>query len=652
MMHHPTRLAVLILVLLPTLVACREATIAPPAGPPERAQEPAPESSALTYQDPSRPIAERVEDLLARMSLAEKVGQMTLVEKNSLRPGDVATYYLGGVLSGGGGSPRSNTPAAWLEMVNGFQEEALTTPLAIPLIYGVDAVHGHNNLAGAVIFPHNAGLGATRNPELVREIARATALEVAATGITWNYAPVVAVPQDIRWGRTYEGYGEQTELVSEMGAAFVSGLQGDDLASPTGVLATPKHFAGDGGTAWGSSTTEDYRIDQGVTKVDEATLRAVHLAPYEAAIAAGARSIMVSYSSWGGQKLHGHDYLIGDLLKGELAFGGFVVSDWGGVDQVAPRYDDAVVTAINAGIDMNMVPSNAPRFIDSLTAAVESGAVPQARIDDAVRRILTVKFELGLFERPLAGDDLLDLVGSDEHRALARDAVRQSLVLLQNEDGTLPLAKETPLIFIAGEAANDIGTQAGGWTISWQGMPGRITTGTTILEAIESTSAGEVRFNRFGRYERIVDDAGNPRIAEAGIVVLAERPYAEGVGDRADLALSQQEIDLVARVRAQSERVVVLLLSGRPLLVEEALALSDAFVAAWLPGTEAEGIADVLFGDYEFSGRLPYTWPRNMDQVATDKAALPASGCDAPLFPYGYGLTTTGDGHVELLSCP
>jgi beta-glucosidase len=475
---------------------------------------------------------------------------------------------------------------------------------------------------------------------------------VAATGITWNYAPVVAVPQDIRWGRTYEGYGEQTELVSEMGVAFVTGLQGDDLASPIGVLATPKHFAGDGGTAWGSSTTEDYRIDQGVTEVDEATLRAVHLPPYEAAIAAGARSIMISFSSWDGQKLHGHDYLIGDVLKGELGFGGFVVSDWGGVDQVAPRYADAVVAAINAGIDMNMVPYNAPRFIDSLTAAVESGAVPQARIDDAVRRILTVKFELGLFERPLAGDELLDLVGSDEHRALARDAVRQSLVLLQNEDGTLPLAKETPLIFIAGEAANDIGTQAGGWTISWQGMPGRITSGTTIVEAIENASAGEVHFNRFGRYERIVDAAGNPRIAEAGIVVLAERPYAEGVGDRADLALSQQEIDLVARVRAQSERVVVLLLSGRPLLVEEVLALSDAFVAAWLPGTEADGIADVLFGDYEFSGRLPYTWPRTMDQVAAGKATLPASGCDAPLFPYVYGLTTAGDGHVELLSCP
>lgn len=639
---------VALLVLL-LLAACREA--APPVPTPDAPTAPTAESEAPpVYQDASRPIPERVEDLLARMSLAEKIGQMTLIEKNSLGEGDVAEYYLGGVLSGGGGSPRDNTPEGWLEMVRAFQEEALTTPLAIPIIYGVDAVHGHNNVPGAVIFPHNVGLGATRNADLVSQIARVTAVEVAATGIFWNYAPTVAVPQDIRWGRIYEGFAEQTDLVSELGAAYVAGLQGDDLTAETAVLATPKHFVGDGGTTWGSSTT--YQIDQGVTEVDEETLRAIHLPPYQAAIDAGARSIMISFSSWGGQKMHANTYLINDVLKDELGFTGFVVSDWGGVDQVDSNYDEAVVASINAGIDMNMVPYDAERFINSLTAAVESGAVSQERIDDAVRRILTVKFELGLFERGLPDESLLEQVGSDEHRALARDAVRQSLVLLQNEDGALPLDKEAPVIFVAGEAADDIGMQLGGWSISWQGMPGDITEGTTILEAIEEVAAGEVYFNRFGRYERIVDDAGNPIVADVGIVVLAERPYAEGEGDRADLALSQPEIDLVARVRDQSEKVVVILMSGRPLLIESVLANSDAFVAAWLPGTEAQGIADVLFGDYEFTGRLSYTWPRTMEQVTADKSALPDSGCEAPLFPYGYGLTTAEDGHVELLSCP
>ena len=639
---------VALLVLL-LLAACREA--APPVPTPDAPTAPTAESEAPpVYQDASRPIPERVEDLLARMSLAEKIGQMTLIEKNSLGEGDVAEYYLGGVLSGGGGSPRDNTPEGWLEMVRAFQEEALTTPLAIPIIYGVDAVHGHNNVPGAVIFPHNVGLGATRNADLVSQIARVTAVEVAATGIFWNYAPTVAVPQDIRWGRIYEGFAEQTDLVSELGAAYVAGLQGDDLTAETAVLATPKHFVGDGGTTWGSSTT--YQIDQGVTEVDEETLRAIHLPPYQAAIDAGARSIMISFSSWGGQKMHANGYLINDVLKGELGFTGFVVSDWGGVDQVDSNYDEAVIASINAGIDMNMVPYDAERFINSLTAAVESGAVSQERIDDAVRRILTVKFELGLFERGLPDESLLDQVGSDEHRALARDAVRQSLVLLQNEDGALPLDKEAPVIFVAGEAADDIGMQLGGWSISWQGMPGDTTEGTTILEAIEEVAAGEVYFNRFGRYERIVDDAGNPIVADVGIIVLAERPYAEGEGDRADLALSQPEIDLVARVRDQSEKVVVILMSGRPLLIESVLANSDAFVAAWLPGTEAQGIADALFGDYEFTGRLPYTWPRTMEQVTVDKSALSDSGCEAPLFPYGYGLTTAEDGHVELLTCP
>ncbi len=369
--------------------------------------EPSPEPSAAAYLDPSADPEARAADLLARMTLAEKIGQMTLVEKNSIDAGAVADRFIGGVLSGGGGTPATNTPEGWADMVDGFQEAALGTRLGIPILYGADGVHGHGNVRGAVIFPQQVGLGATRDPELVEEIGGVTASEMAATGVRWNYAPVVAVPQDIRWGRTYESYGEQTELVSELGAASVRGLQGAELADPTSVLATPKHFVGDGGTTWGSATTNDYLIDQGVTEVDEETLRAVHLPPYEAAIEAGARSIMVSYSSWGGLRMHAQEYLITDVLKDELGFDGFVVSDWGGIDQVSQDRYANVVTGVNAGIDMVMVPYDYEAFIADLTAAVEAGDVTVERIDDAVGRILRVKFELGLFEHPLAERGLL-----------------------------------------------------------------------------------------------------------------------------------------------------------------------------------------------------------------------------------------------------
>jgi beta-glucosidase-like glycosyl hydrolase len=328
------------------------------------------------YKNPDLPVDERVEDLLARMTLEEKIGQMTLIEKNSVKPGEIINRALGGVLSGGGGFPTgNNTPEGWAEMVDGFQAEALQSRLGIPLIYGVDAVHGHNNVVGAVIFPHNIGLGAANNPELMAEIGRVTAQEMIATGIYWNYGPAVSVPQDIRWGRTYEGYSENTDLVSALAVPYLQGMQGDDLAAPDTVLGTPKHYVGDGGTVWGSSTTNNWMIDQGVTDVDEATLRAIHLPPYAAVIEAGAQNIMISYSSWGGMKMHGQDYLINDVLKGELGFDGFIVADWGGMDQVNPDYYTAVVTSVNAGVDMNMVPYDANRFINTLLEAVEAGDV-------------------------------------------------------------------------------------------------------------------------------------------------------------------------------------------------------------------------------------------------------------------------------------
>ncbi len=600
---------------------------------PEPTPTPVPIPADAAYKDPERPVAERVEDLLARMTLGEKIGQMTLVEKNSIQEADITALQIGGLLSGGGAAPRENNASAWLAMVNGFQEYALETRLAIPLLYGVDAVHGHNNVFGATIFPHNIGLGATRDPDLVQRIGRATALEMIATGIYWNYAPAVTVPQDIRWGRTYEGYSEDTALVTLLGTAYLRGLQGDDLSDPLTVLGTPKHFVGDGGTAWRTGTVDLRFLDRGDTQVDEATLRAVHLPPYAAAIDAGAQCIMVSFSSWNGENLHGHRYLLTDVLKGELGFEGFIVSDWGGIDYVAPDYYDAVVQAINAGVDMNMVPQNYQRFIQTLTEAVENGDVPVERIDDAVRRILTVKFKLGLFERPFGDGALLASVGSQTHRDLAREAAAKSAVLLKNEGNVLPLDPDNDLILVAGSAANNLGIQLGGWSISWRGGPGDTTLGTTILEAIRATvnDPAAVVYDQGARFNDLDEDV----TASTCIGVVGELPYAEWFGDDPRLELSTSDTVALARLRERCENVVVVLISGRPLIVTRYLPDWNALVAAWLPGTEGQGIADVLFGARPFTGKLPYTWPRSVDQLPR------GAGTGQPLFPFGYGLETT-----------
>jgi beta-glucosidase len=589
---------------------------------------------APLYQDASQPVEKRVDDLLGRMSLDEKFGQMTLVEKNGIQMDDISGLYIGGLLSGGGEAPTRNTPAGWAEMVRGFQQEALKTPLAIPLIYGIDAVHGHNSVRGAVIFPQQIGLGATRDAGLVEQVGQITAQEMIATGIYWNYAPVVAVAQDIRWGRIYESYSENTDLVSELSVAFLRGLQGEKLGGPNSVLGTPKHFIGDGGTKWGSSTTDDYSLDQGVTDVDEATLRQLYLPPYEAAVKAGARSIMVSFSSWGGMKMHAQRHLLTDVLKGELGFTGFLVSDWGGIDQISPDYYQAVVTAINAGVDMNMVPTRYQRFLDVMAQAVKNGDIPMERVDDAVRRILRVKFEMGLFEHPFGDDALLKNVGSPEHRAVARQAVRESLVLLKNENAALPVAKNTKIIFVAGEHANNIGLQCGGWTITWQGSAGGITEGTTILDGIKNAVLPDsnVVYNRFGNFDKAKAADGSDLIADVGMVVVGEQPYAEGKGDRADLHLDSAQVDMINRVRERSKKLVLVLVSGRPLIITDELEQADAVVAAWLPGTEGEGVADVLLGDAPFTGKLPFTWPRSMEQVPL------ANAKENPLFPFGYGL--------------
>ncbi|UCG25476.1 MAG: glycoside hydrolase family 3 C-terminal domain-containing protein [Chloroflexota bacterium] len=587
-------------------------------------------------------VKEQVRQLLSSMTLDEKIGQMTQVDQRSIEPSDVTRRFLGSVLSGGGSNPTPNNPQNWANMVSRFQEAALETRLGIPLIYGVDAVHGHSNVVGATIFPHNIGLGATRDAELVERIGQATALETSATGVFWNFAPCVAVPQDIRWGRTYEGFAENTELVAQLSAAYVRGMQGA-LGSQGTTLACPKHFVGDGGTTWGTaqqyewltnywqSADHRYMIDQGNTQLEEDALRSIHLAPYLAAIEAGARSIMVSFSSWNQVKMHAHRYLLTDVLKGEIGFSGFLVSDWQAIGQLSADYYECVVQSINAGLDMIMEPFEYQRFIDNLKQAVQSGDVPITRVDDAVRRILTVKFELGLFERKPEEEPQPYILGNDEHRQLAREAVRKSLVLLKNDNGTLPLAKDVDHIVVAGPAADSIGLQCGGWTIEWLGGTGNITHGTTFLQAIRQTVSAETAID--------YDESGSfsaGREADVGIVCLHELPYAEGVGDRAELCLSEEEAGLIERVRAQCRRLIVILFSGRPLIISEHLEKWDAFVAAWLPGTEGQGIADVLFGDYSFTGRLAYSWPRRMDQIPS-RAMVTRD--DGPLFPFGFGLS-------------
>jgi beta-glucosidase len=553
------------------------------------------------------------------MTLDEMIGQMTQIQHLALnQEADVATYLLGSLLSGGGGAPRTgNTPSDWADMVDGYQLQALSTRLGIPLIYGVDAVHGHSNVFGATIFPHNIGLGATRNPDLARQVGEITAKEVYATGIPWTFSPCLCVSRDERWGRSYESFGEDPEIASMM-ATIIDGYQGADLGAADTILATAKHWIADGGTAGG--------IDQGDAQIDETELRDIHMPPFEAAIARGVGAVMPSYSSWNGVKMHANQYLITDVLKDELGFDGLVISDWAGIDQIPGDYASDVRTAINAGIDMVMVPDNYQLFTDTLRTEILAGRISMDRIEDAVRRILTAKFALGLFDQPFADRTLIDQIGSAPHREVARQAVRQSLVLLKN-DGVLPLPKSIGTVVVAGKSANDIGNQSGGWTISWQGQSGDTTPGTTVLEAVENAVDPGTAVVFQERPKKQIS-------GDLGIVVIGERPYAEGQGDDQHLGLDSEDTRAVGTVCGAMPCVVVLI-SGRPMLIQDQLAQADAFVAAWLPGTEGDGIADVLFGDYDFAGTLPVTWPRDMNQVPIN---IGDTAYD-PLFAYGFGLT-------------
>ena len=599
--------------------------------------------SAGSMPHASKPLSSydsEVDLLLSKMTLEEKIGQMTQAEQDALKDvNDIQTYFLGSVLSGGNSDPKAgNSLAAWTEMYDRYQSIALKTRLGIPILYGVDAVHGHNNVLGAVIFPHNIGLGCTRNPALVERAARVTAKEVRATGINWTFAPCVTVVRDERWGRTYEGFGETPELARSLGEAAVKGLQGADLSDPLSVLACAKHFAGDGGTTYGTgilkqpNSTERWPLDRGDTRLSEKELKEIHMQGYVTTIKAGVGSIMPSYNSWNGVKASGSKRLLTEILKGELGFEGFLISDYDAIDELPGDYRSDVEQSINAGMDMVMVPQKYREFFDTLLGLVKEGRVPMSRIDDAVRRILRVKFAMGLMDKQrnhLADRGLQKSFGSAEHRQVARECVRQSLVLLKNDKRALPIRKSLARIHVAGKSADNIGNQCGGWTVAWQGQSGDVTPGgTTILKAIQNTVSAKTKVT-------FSTDGTGAAGADIGIVVIGETPYAEMLGDREDLGLAKEDIEAIENMKKAGIRVVAVLMSGRPLIIDQVLDRCDAFVAAWLPGTEGQGVADVLFGDYKPTGKLSFTWPRAMAQIPINFGDPKYD----PLFKYGFGLS-------------
>ena len=591
-------------------------------------------------------VAERAEALLARMSLAQKLGQMIMSERMATTPDDVREFHLGSVLSGGGSAPGANAVADWVAMNDAYWAASMSGEngrLPIPLLYAVDAVHGHANVLGATVFPHNIGLGCARDPELVERTARVMAHEVLATGVDWTFAPTLAVAQNIHWGRTYESFSEDPAIVASYAGGYIRGVQHD--LGTDGVIACAKHWVGDGGTTAGN--------DQGDTAISEAELERTHMAPYYPALDAGLLTVMASFNSWNGEKCHGHRYLLTDVLKGRLGFDGLVVSDWDGVDYLHPDYGTAIGMAANAGVDVFMVSLEWKQCLALLQQQVEAGVVPMTRVDDAVRRILSVKLRFGLFEKPRPADrpwSNSDTFGSAAHREVAREAVRKSLVLLKNDDAVLPLSPAARIL-VAGKSAHNRGHQCGGFTVAWQGETTNeaIVGGTSIWEGIRALAPMAA-----------LDESGasaDPTHHDVAIVVIGETPYAEGMGDlRAggrvekgshnplkphnlapygktiELAqLHPEDLALITAIAGKGVPVVTVFVGGRPLVVNAELEASQAFVAAWLPGSEGQGVADVLLGDYPFHGTLSFAWPHS---------AAPSYKDEAPRFARGYGITT------------
>ncbi|WP_164284099.1 glycoside hydrolase family 3 protein [Stenotrophomonas maltophilia] len=646
------RSGALVAALMLGLLGCRGQDRAAAAATTDK--DPWPEVTWPLAADPA--LEKRITDLMAGMTVEEKVGQLVQGDIASVTPDDVRRYRLGSILAGGNSDPGGRydaSPAEWLALADAFYDASMDTSKggkAIPLLFGIDAVHGQSNIIGATLFPHNIGLGATRNPELLRQIGGITALETRVTGMEWTFAPTVAVPQDDRWGRTYEGYSESPDVVASYAAAMVEGLQGrvgtPEFLDGRHVIASVKHFLGDGGTTDGK--------DQGDTRISESDLVRIHAAGYPPAIAAGAQTAMASFNSVNGEKMHGHRHYLTDVLKGRMNFGGFVVGDWNGHGQVKGCTTTDCPATIIAGLDMAMASDSWKGFYETTLAAVKDGRITPQRLDDAVRRILRVKFRLGLFEagrpstRAVGGQ--FALIGAPAHRAVARQAVRESLVLLKNQNGLLPLSPKQRIL-VAGDGADDVGKQAGGWTLNWQG------TGTTrkdfpnadtIYEGIARqarAAGGEAVLAVDGRY------AVKPDVA---VVVFGEDPYAEFQGDRPTLAYkpgNETDLALLKRLKAEGIPVVAVFLSGRPLWVNREINAADAFVAAWLPGSEGAGIADVLLRgsdgrvQHDFKGKLSYSWPRTATQYANNVGQKDYD----PLFAFGFGLTYADNGDLAAL---
>jgi beta-glucosidase len=615
------------------------------------------------WPSPVWPLAEdpaleaRISKLMAQMTVEQKVGQIVQGDIASMTPDDVRKYHIGSVLAGGNSDPGGKydaSPAQWLKLADAYYAASMDKGnggVAIPIIFGIDAVHGQSNVVGATLFPHNIGLGATRDPELMRKIGAITAAETRTTGMEWTFAPTVAVPQDDRWGRTYEGYSESPEVVASFAGEVVEGLQGvpgqPGFLDGAHVIASVKHFLGDGGTTDGK--------DQGDTRVSEQQLRDIHGAGYPPAIAAGAQTVMASFNSFNGVKMHGNTPMLTDVLKGQMHFGGFVVGDWNGHGQVPGCRNDDCPAAFNAGVDMLMAPDSWKGYYESALQAVQSGQIPMARLDDAVRRILRVKLRLGLFEagtpsqRPLGGK--FELLGAPEHRAVARQAVRESLVLLKNHKQLLPLKPQIKLL-VAGDGANDMGKQSGGWTLNWQGTGTKradYPNGNTIWEGLQ------VQVEAAGGSAELAIDGTYQVKPDVAVVVFGENPYAEFQGDIATLLYKpgdDSDLQLIKKLKAQGIPVVAVFLSGRPLWVNREINAADAFVAAWLPGSEGGGIADVLLRkpdggiQYDFHGKLSFSWPRTATQYANNVGQKHYN----PQFAFGYGLTYADKGDLIRLS--
>jgi len=564
------------------------------------------------YLDESLPIETRVADLLSYMTLEEKIGQMTLVEKNSIEKlSDISDYYIGALLSGSGAKPKDNTVEGWSQMIATYQVQATKSRLGIPLLYGSDAIHGHAHVPEATVFPHMIGLGASGNAELVRKVAAATADEMLPTGVNWNFSPNLDAPKDIRWGRVYETFSDDPTLVSKLGAAYLQGLQLHKSNNQLKVLATPKHFLGLGGMEWDTSLNKNFRIDQGVTPANETLLQAVYLPPFAAAVDAGALSIMVGLNTWGNDRTVRSKYLLTDILKEQLNFKGFIVSDWYGVHEGTSNTFLATVRAINAGVDMVMLPFEYEQFAKHMKWANRLGIISNDRIDNAVSRILYAKFSLGLFDANNV-TETFTTIPNKNHQALAREAVANSLVLLKNENDLLPLKNYPEKIRIAGSAADNVGQQMGGWSIEWQGIDGNwpLYSTSILAGAKEVARQGvQIEYEEQGQFS-----TSSPR-ADVGIAIVGESPYAEGWGDDPNPSLSDADIETIKNLRQTSDSLVVILITGRPLIITDEIKNWDALVVAWLPGSEGAGVADVLFGDKQFTGTLPLPWPAHTEQL-------------------------------------